>query len=262
MSNQINFVHDLVQMAKAFEELPAVQAELSTARSDINGYLNTIQRLELKLIERANEIDALNARIRTVEVERDHAETMFLETDDRLNAFRRLLAGFQADAATLVKAQEPLPEPEQVKAEPQIEFRGDHGNVDSVSSGPEGSREAGEQQAYAPSSFQPNPVPSVDTGNAGSATSASQHDTAEGVSVPSDPTPALASSSTNAWPGSTPQSEPEVSQSDPTASSPAGNTPTYAFAPTDAAASVPDAPASCAGDDVSEDDVGYHTTAQ
>jgi hypothetical protein len=112
MSNP-NFVNDLVMMAKAFEELPKVQAELESAKHDINGYLATIQRLELRLIDRANEIDNLNAKVRTVEVERDHAETMFLETDGKLDAAKSVLSTLMGNAGAFLQAVEP-PKPEPV----------------------------------------------------------------------------------------------------------------------------------------------------
>jgi hypothetical protein len=111
MSNP-NFVNDLVMMAKAFEELPQVKAELEAAKHDVAIGLERIQSLELRLIDRANELDAAHATIRKVEVERDYAERMFLETDDRLNAFRRLLGSFQTEAGALIAAAEPEPKPE------------------------------------------------------------------------------------------------------------------------------------------------------
>jgi hypothetical protein len=108
-------------MAKAFEELPKVQAELESAKHDINGYLATIQRLELRLIDRANEIDNLNVKVRTVEVERDHAETMFLETDDKLIKAKSVLQTLIGNAGDFLRVVEPpKPEPEPV-AEPKAE---------------------------------------------------------------------------------------------------------------------------------------------
>lgn len=108
MSNP-NFVSDLVAMAKAFEELPKVQAELEAKTHDHSVAQQMIQRLELRLIDLKNELTAAHAEIKKVEVERDHAERMFLETDDRLNAFRRLLGSFQTEAGALIAAAEPEP---------------------------------------------------------------------------------------------------------------------------------------------------------
>lgn len=109
MSSNPNFVSELVQMARAFEELPIVQASLEDSRKLVSEQAETIQRLELRLIDAKNEADAAHAATRKAEVERDHAETMFLETDDKLNAMRRLFAGFTAEVNAFTKASEPEP---------------------------------------------------------------------------------------------------------------------------------------------------------
>jgi len=80
-----SLVHDLVEMAKAMEMLPQVQAELADARKAMNEYLTTIQRLELKLLDRSNEITDLERRLQDAEVSRDDAELRFLEADDKLS---------------------------------------------------------------------------------------------------------------------------------------------------------------------------------
>jgi hypothetical protein len=116
MSNP-NFVNDLVMMAKAFEELPKVQAELNTAHTQIEEYAKRVQTLEMRLIDRANEIDNLNAKVRTVEVERDHAETMFLETDEQFNRAKDVLKVLIGNAGDFLRVVEP-PKPEPV-AEPK-----------------------------------------------------------------------------------------------------------------------------------------------
>lgn len=186
MSNP-NFVNDLVMMAKAYEELPGVKQELSTAQNELADAWGTIQRLELKLIERANEIDALNAKVRTVEVERDHAETMFLETDDKLNALRRVIAGFTAEVSALGKASEPQAEvkvgasEEDVMSQPHeaapvpYEPKPDADVIEAL-----GQRE-------------PDPTPDAVASDAFGLTPAdTQADAsgvAEGVSVSADPTP-------------------------------------------------------------------------
>lgn len=108
MSNP-NFVSDLVAMAKAFEELPEVKAELEATRHDFSVAQDQIQQLQLRIIDLKNAKDEAYANIRKVEVQRDHAEQMFLETDERLNAFRRLVQAFDTDVKSLVKAEEPEP---------------------------------------------------------------------------------------------------------------------------------------------------------
>lgn len=109
-----NFVHDLVAMAQAMEQLPQVQADLQTLRNEVNHAYDTIQRLELKLLDRTDEIDKLNATIRELEVAKDAAETMFLEADDRtLRALEFIKTQFGA-AGSLIQALEPAklqPEP-------------------------------------------------------------------------------------------------------------------------------------------------------
>ena len=107
-----SLVHDLVEMAKAMERLPELQAELNSANDQVEAYARQVQRLELTLIDRSNEIDNANAARRKAEAERDSAESMFLETDDKLLAFRRLVSAFSTDAATLLRAQEPAVEPQ------------------------------------------------------------------------------------------------------------------------------------------------------
>lgn len=104
-----NFVQDLVHMAQATERLPLVEAELERANTAVEAYATQVQRLEMKLIDRANEIDTLHAKVREAEQGRDAAETMFLECDDKLSAFRRLAQSFSSDLTSLVKAQEPVP---------------------------------------------------------------------------------------------------------------------------------------------------------
>lgn len=129
MSNP-NFVSDLVAMAKAFEELPEIKAQLEAKSHDHAVSQQMIQRLELRLIDLKTELDAAHAATRKVEVERDHAERMFLETDDRLNAFRRLLGSFQTEAGALIAAAEPTVEAiDEVKVGAS-EVEPDHFHVD------------------------------------------------------------------------------------------------------------------------------------
>ncbi len=111
MSHEKNFVSELVQMARAFEELPLVREELEKAKALIAQDAQTIQRLELRLIDAKNEIDAAHEATRKAEVERDHAETMFLETDQKLDTLRGIFSRFQGEVDAFVKATEPQPTP-------------------------------------------------------------------------------------------------------------------------------------------------------
>ncbi len=114
-----NFVQDLVHMAQATERLPVVEAELERAQTQIEEYAKQVQRLEMRLIDRSGEIDTLHNAVREAEQGRDAAETMFLECDDKLSAFRRLASSFGSDIASLLKAQEP-PAPVAVPVEEQV----------------------------------------------------------------------------------------------------------------------------------------------
>lgn len=125
-----NFVQDLVEMAKATERLPGLEAELAKAHDDIETYAKQVQAREMHIIELKAEIDAKNEVIRSLEVAKDQAETMFLELDEKTNQVVHKLC----DAADVVKAamlilDPPKPQPEPVKAEPEATIE-PAGNVD------------------------------------------------------------------------------------------------------------------------------------
>ena len=120
MSPQVhNFVTDLVEMAKATERLPYAEQELSEARQEITAKADTIQRLELKLMDRANEITNLHARIRDLEVSRDDAEFRFLEAEDRTNRALDFIKTTFGNAGSLIQALEP-PKPEPVPVQEPV----------------------------------------------------------------------------------------------------------------------------------------------
>lgn len=235
-----SLVHDLVEMAKAMETLPQVQAELEAARHDLDVSKQAIERLELKLIDKAAEITNLHSKVNSAEAGRDEAERMFLETDDKLFAFRRLVSAFSTDAASLLRAQEPQPDP--VPATPEI--------TDTIETNPVLPAEE-DTSTQGQSEADPTPAPAspITTGT-------EPVESASEVSVPSDPTPAMESSSgsgssdsaqhedTGPFGVSSIQSDAKKAPHsvDPTAPSPAGDTPSPASAPIDAVATVADAP--------------------
>ncbi len=178
-----NFVHDLVEMAKAMEELPQVKAQVDHLLKANETQLETIQRLELRLIDRSNEIETLNSKVREAEQGRDAAETMFLETDDKLSAFRSLVNSFASDATSLMQAQEPVVE---AKPEPVYPNWGETSMIGVLGEPAPGYSEANPTPA-------PTAEPSVGPSDADldhavlpAATSTGQAD--EGVSVSQDPT--------------------------------------------------------------------------
>ena len=109
------FVSDLVLMAQATERLPVVEAELSEARDQLNTMSNTIQRLELKLMDRATQIDDLHKAVREAEVAKDAAETMFLEADERTSRALDFIKATFGNAGSLIQALEPTTKPEPVQ---------------------------------------------------------------------------------------------------------------------------------------------------
>ncbi len=123
--NVSSFVHDLVDMARAMEQLPVVQAQLETAEASNLRLSETVSHREESILALKAEIETLHGKVREAEQGRDQAETMFLECDDKLSAFRNLAAGFSLNIASLLKAEEPAapvavsePEPVQGVSEP------------------------------------------------------------------------------------------------------------------------------------------------
>jgi hypothetical protein len=110
-----NFVTDLVEMAKATERLPLIEAELSRANNAIEDYAKQVQRLELKAIDRNTKIESLHSRIRELEVARDDAELRFLESEEHAGKVLNFLAGIKgyAEAAQLI-LDPPKPQPEAI----------------------------------------------------------------------------------------------------------------------------------------------------
>jgi hypothetical protein len=122
--HQINsLVGDLVAMAQAMERLPQVEAELTTVRRELDDKAATIQRLELKLMERSNEINEHLARIRSLEVERDDAQFHALEADDRTQRALDFIKATFGNAGALIQALEPpaAPKPEPTAAEVPVQ---------------------------------------------------------------------------------------------------------------------------------------------
>jgi hypothetical protein len=116
MSNEVNnLAASFVAMAQAFEELPKVRQELEAKSHDFDTAQDMIQNLQLRIMDYKNQLDEANARTRKAEVERDHAETMFLETDSKLDAAKGVLNALMGNASDFLRAVEPpKPEPEPV----------------------------------------------------------------------------------------------------------------------------------------------------
>ncbi len=123
MSNP-NFVSDLVAMAKAFEELPQVQAALFAKDHEAKSLADTVTQREASIQRLKAELEALQAAKRTVEAERDDAELRFLESEDRVSSALNFIKGTFGSAGSLIQALEP-PAPVAVPTpptEPEVKF--------------------------------------------------------------------------------------------------------------------------------------------
>src|SRR6266849_2950976 len=64
-----NFVHDLVEMAKAMDTLPQVEAENASLKTAIGEAQQQVQDREIAIFGYKEEIEVLNAKVRSLEVE-------------------------------------------------------------------------------------------------------------------------------------------------------------------------------------------------
>lgn len=162
-----NFVHDLVEMAKAMETLPQVQAELE-AQNKINMELyKTVQSREEAILRYKAEIEELQSKVRATEAERDNAELRFLELDGKASRVLHWLEDVESSAKNirqLVEPPKPQLEPEPVPQPiPEV--------VQSIEAQPQGQGE---------SPFEPSQ-------NAAGSDTTKTAQTGEGSSPPSQP---------------------------------------------------------------------------
>lgn len=102
-----SLVHDLVEMAKAMEQLPVVQEELTQTKHANTELLERIQSLELRIIDYKNSVDEKLALVRKVEAERDEAIRSFLDADDRTKRALDFVKSTFGSAGSLIQALEP-----------------------------------------------------------------------------------------------------------------------------------------------------------
>src|SRR5258705_1759920 len=116
-----NFVQDLVEMAKATETLPIVQHENETLKADLNRAQDTIAARETAIISYKQQIDDLQAKVRSLEVERDDASFRVLEAEDKASALLYQAQTVRETAERMINLiqspkPEPVAEPEPVQA--------------------------------------------------------------------------------------------------------------------------------------------------
>ncbi len=113
-----NFIHSLVEMSKAFEELPTVKSELNDCKAENDAAYKMVQSREEAIQRYKAEIEALQAKVRDTEAQRDDAELRFLEADDRTHKALDFIKTTFGSAGSVIQSLEPpAPEPVPV-AEP------------------------------------------------------------------------------------------------------------------------------------------------
>lgn len=102
-----NFVSELVIMAKAMEELPVVKDQLEMTRKQYAEAGETIQNLQLRILDYKNSYDGLAATLTKTEADRDEAVRAFLEADDRAQQAVGFIRQAMSSSASFLQAVEP-----------------------------------------------------------------------------------------------------------------------------------------------------------
>lgn len=112
-NHQVNdLAHSFVAMATAFERLPQVEHDLKEANEFLEMERDTVRDRELKIMELEAEIDKHLETIRSLEVAKDAAETMFLELDEQTTLAVNLVRDAQnALGFAVTKLAPPKPQP-------------------------------------------------------------------------------------------------------------------------------------------------------
>lgn len=102
-----NFVHDLVEMAKAMETLPQVQAELNEVQQRTSLLHDQIDNIKADLEQSRNYAASLEQKVRSLEVERDDASFRVLETDETIQKFIVAMRNVEQSFGELVDGYDP-----------------------------------------------------------------------------------------------------------------------------------------------------------
>src|SRR5258707_1769505 len=119
-----NFVHDLVAMAKAMEENPVLQDQIEVLKAQLSAAQDHNAGLEVNIISYKQQIDDLQAKVRSLEVERDDASFRTMEVEDKLNTTLAdlsslLTIGERIHTRLAPPKPEPVKEPEPVAIPPE-----------------------------------------------------------------------------------------------------------------------------------------------
>jgi len=115
-----NFVRDLVEMAQATERVPQLEEEIASMRKALSEALDHNAGLEVNIISYKQQIDDLQAKVRSLEVERDDASFRVMEAEDV--ATSTLLKAKDAqvilnDLITKLEPPKPVLEPQALPSE-------------------------------------------------------------------------------------------------------------------------------------------------
>jgi hypothetical protein len=191
-----------VAMAAAYERLPQLEHEIRSLKQAHEVDLDTIQMLELRIIDLKNEIETKNASIRALEVSRDDAELRFLECDDAKASLVRAVQAMLGEGQGILQAIMPVPEPtpEPVAVMPLVDGSLSSPFEPSMPPGPFADTVASDalsssadtttsEPVMGQSEVDPTAVPVEVIGGGTESSTASSNDS---VSVPSGPFPATA----------------------------------------------------------------------
>ncbi len=107
-----NFVHDLVAMAKAMEENPVLQDQIEALKAQLGQAQDHNAGLEVNIISYKQQIDDLQAKVRSLEVERDDASFRVLEAEDKAATLLYQAQTVRDTAQRMINLiQPPKPEP-------------------------------------------------------------------------------------------------------------------------------------------------------
>jgi len=180
-----NFVHDLVAMAKAMEENPVLQEQIEALKVQLSQAQDHNAGLEVNIISYKQQIDDLQAKVRSLEVERDDASFRTMEVEDKLNTTlvdlsSILKIGERIHTRLVPPKPEPVKEsepvlPQAVPSEPELEheqaatsFLSPASPADATQGQSESPPIASLPQSEQPKEEQTASVTQLDTASAGS----------------------------------------------------------------------------------------------
>jgi len=90
--NTQDIIAAFAEAGKAMEANTRLEAEVERLNSMVENYAKQVQSTEISLLDKNKEIDELNAKLRSVEAERDSYGFRNIEADDLLSAERNKIA--------------------------------------------------------------------------------------------------------------------------------------------------------------------------